>query len=936
MRNLFLFCALLCASVASADNYKIISMSHPTLLVDGKQAKVGDMVSDKSVVTWSDDAQTVRLYNIKTRRQAVMTARKKATGGIKLRELLASNRHLSTKEVSIDVKSQVVDRVKEYCQLMEGISGDAEKIEDMEKIMAMCENSNVSVINDLTSVRSKSLGDNTMPLQQYMMMLTDKFDNNVKARHSGYKYLKSVSQPSPLGFDAVTYAFVKADKKIEAPGYSGASKLNILVNTSTMKVSSTISEDYEDPQGIYFQALELYNQGDLDGALPLFEKLMDVQRFPGRYRARSMAGWIYLDRRDYHRAYDLLRESSAADPLGGVLLASKILMRDDVPFNLRNYDEGINILQRIGETRDADFPQIHLIAKAAISDAMLNMKSFGQTVSLKNYNFEDFIEAFLNDPATSPQFQCRGYILQAMKKNFNKDYEGVAKASEAAKNMLDIANFSDEDYERMYIWIFSMRVNICQQQGNQEKIVQLGKELMEKPFGASYLATAMLYGDITKEQMPTALDYFRKAADAGDALGAYIMSLYYMPKHDTLRNYEEILMREAMWSRNHRIWKGWQLFILNVMLDEDKDRHYRSAESYRKWSQLAIDRGSVDAMEDRAMLEVMDDGLLGLSHDIPQAVEMACNAAVLGMRSDNEKFIRTCAWAIGKEMDKGKEFEETESFKALKRLDGEGNGAASYILFCGYDVYKNDSVNAQYYLGRSKDAKFVKGMADYAERLTKTDPDKAFALFEELTVYAKTNAYYNMGVIERDIRGNYKNAMRYFRMGYKYEQDWSCCESISELYRNGLGVDVDLKKAKSWISLASAMKKLQVASGMADSDEAYQRLLRKEAEIDSLIALGGGGATRVSPVERLNSVLDASLSEDDRIELSQQVLAEVFASPKAVVRTAGSNGQTIVATETAEDFMLRLATLGTGKKLAEVSSEKNEKGQYKVLTVKME
>lgn len=68
-------------------------------------------------------------------------------------------------------------------------------------------------------------------------------------------------------------------------------------------------------------------------------------------------------------------------------------------------------------------------------------------------------------------------------------------------------------------------------------------------------------------------------------------------------------------------------------------------------------------------------------------------------------------------------------------------------------------------------------------------------------------------------------------------------------------------------------------------------------------------------IEKLNSILDENINEDERINLSQSLLSEIFASPKAVVKTMDSTGKTIVATETAEDFMLHLATMKSNKKL---------------------
>ena len=77
-----------------------------------------------------------------------------------------------TTKLTPDAKNKVVERVKEYCDLMKGFSGDVEKVDNMETIYGMCENSNVSVFNDLVKASTKDVSDNAMPLQQYMMLIT--------------------------------------------------------------------------------------------------------------------------------------------------------------------------------------------------------------------------------------------------------------------------------------------------------------------------------------------------------------------------------------------------------------------------------------------------------------------------------------------------------------------------------------------------------------------------------------------------------------------------------------------------------------------------------------------------------------------------------------------------------------------------------------------
>lgn len=185
-------------------------------------------------------------------------------------------------------------------------------------------------------------------------------------------------------------------------------------------------------------------------------------------------------------------------------------------------------------------------------------------------------------------------------------------------------------------------------------------------------------------------------------------------------------------------------------------------------------------------------------------------------------------------------------------------------------------------------------------------------------------------------RHDYKSARANFIQGMKNEWDYECPEGLSDLYRDGLGVKKSLKRASDYMETTITLwKGANPMSDINESDEG-KRLLKKKDEVDSLLALEQNAPSEVSAVGKLNDVLDASISDDDRITLSQQLLTELFASPKAVVRTIGSNGTTVVATETAEDFMLSLATMQTGKKISEVSSKKDKDGKFTELSVKIE
>ena len=66
---------------------------------------------------------------------------------------------------------------------------------------------------------------------------------------------------------------------------------------------------------------------------------------------------------------------------------------------------------------------------------------------------------------------------------------------------------------------------------------------------------------------------------------------------------------------------------------------------------------------------------------------------------------------------------------------------------------------------------------------------------------------------------------------------------------------------------------------------------------------------------------------------SEAALKALFNNPNAKVEIVGSNGTTIVSTEKASDFVLRLCTAHKLIKLAEIDYTLDESGRYKSLKV---
>ena len=90
---------------------------------------------------------------------------------------------------------------------------------------------------------------------------------------------------------------------------------------------------------------------------------------------------------------------------------------------------------------------------------------------------------------------------------------------------------------------------------------------------------------------------------------------------------------------------------------------------------------------------------------------------------------------------------------------------------------------------------------------------------------------------------------------------------------------------------------------------------------------------KIDNITVLTAIGNESLSVEERVKLQDLALETIFSSPNAKVEIVGSNGMTIVATEKASDFVLRLCTTHNLVGLAEVDYSADESGRYKYLKV---
>lgn len=101
MRRITIFLFFACCSVfLYADRYKILFMNYPTLHINGKPAKVGDVFDDKAIVRWSKERQAMRVFNLDKKKQILIVAHTVNPKGNSITDILTANKHLSTHSTS--------------------------------------------------------------------------------------------------------------------------------------------------------------------------------------------------------------------------------------------------------------------------------------------------------------------------------------------------------------------------------------------------------------------------------------------------------------------------------------------------------------------------------------------------------------------------------------------------------------------------------------------------------------------------------------------------------------------------------------------------------------------------------------------------------------------------------------------------------------------
>ena len=121
--------------------------------------------------------------------------------------------------------------------------------------------------------------------------------------------------------------------------------------------------------------------------------------------------------------------------------------------------------------------------------------------------------------------------------------------------------------------------------------------------------------------------------------------------------------------------------------------------------------------------------------------------------------------------------------------------------------------------------------------------------------------------------------------------------------------------------------------------------LQEQTPIYSVRVKGVGNRSSAAPantatdedgnviIQLLTAIANESVGTERRVKVMEKALKMSFASPDAKVEIVGRNGVTIVATEKASDFVLRLCTAHKLINLVEVDGTTDKDGRYTYLKV---
>lgn len=805
----------------------------------------------------------------------------------------------STQKLTKTDKEKIVNRVKEYCDLISTFSKDIEQIDKMEDIFNLCENSKVQTFDDIADLTKQKSGEyHSVPLFQYLQNITTKYENSINITYSDFKCERTVSEPSlGGGLEGNTYAIVHVVKTLKAKGLNKTIPLKITLNTNNFKIGGTVSESYEDPNMLYLKGLEAKDNSDYKKAIEYLKKCFAYKTYPNRYRAMTTLGAIYKIMGKWDESVACLKEAAEHDPVGGITLAG-MYTEPTTPAKYKNGFAALALLEKYAGYKDKDYPIYQIMANYMLSALYLQGNMIPKDI---NKALEYQLKA--SNMAIEEHENFAWYITQILSLGYyaaTENYDGAAKTLEdMEKNFnLFLNNQLDETKNNIKTLIYQAAGMLYAERQDKVKAYEYLQKLQEMNGPTITLAIANIY--TTLKEYDNAIHFYKIGAQEGNADCADIMSKYYMP--DTEITYDM---------------DGLSKYLFSPRADKD----YGLCFDYTK---TGAEKGNINCIARLASMYLV--GTKFTPTNLKEALRWTC------LYADNCSYtISTPIGMADYALTLCEQQNDTEALGILEEMEKQGSPSASYFKYFYYNHFKKDSTEAYNSIIKSAEQGYFLALNDIcAFTYWANDSVNNYYWCQKMIDRNYSEGYSQMAAYEEKFNHDYKKSIELQKQAFNMENPYAAY-SLGMSYKNGdTGLEKDLETAKAYFYKTIEFVKDPNSLYARDADSARVKLREIEEELLSY------HPNSPSYLTKMQELTDGSKSPEWRISESKKLLDELFASSKAKVMVVGSNGTTIVNTETAEDYLLYLGTSGKKLVLKEVKTNKDESGKITEIKVQEE
>lgn len=805
----------------------------------------------------------------------------------------------STLKLTKADKEKIVNRVKEYCDLISTFSKDIEQIDKMEDIFNLCENSKVQTFDDIADFTKQKSGEyHSVPLFQYLQNITTKYENSINITYSDFKCERTVSEPSlGGGLEGNTYAIVHVVKTLKAKGLNKTIPLKITLNTNTFKIGGTVSETYEDPNMLYLKGLEAKNNSDYEKAIEYLKKCFAYKTYPNRYRAMTTLGAIYRIMGKWEESVACLKKAAEHDPVGGITLAG-MYTEPTTPAKYKNGFAALALLEKYAGYKDKDYPIYQIMANYMLAALYLQ----GNMIP-KDINKALEYQSKASNMAIEEHENFAWYFTQILSLSYyamTENYDGAAKTLEDMEKNFDLFLNDQLDETKNYIKtvIYQTAGMLYAERQDKVKAYEYLQKLQEMNGPTITLAIANIY--TTLKEYDNAIHFYKIGAQEGNADCADIMSKYYMP--DTEITYDM---------------DGLSKYLFSPRADKD----YGLCFDYTK---TGAEKGNINCIVRLASMYLV--GTKFTPTNLKEALRWTC------LYADNCSYTNATPISMANyALSLSEQQNDTEALGMLEEMEKQGSPSASYFKYLYYDQFKKDSTEAYNSIIKSAEQGFFYALYDICDFTSRiNDSVNNYYWCQKMIERNYSLGYCEMAAYEDKFNHDDKKSIELLKQAYHMEDPHAAyCLGLN--YKDGdLGLKKDLETAKAYFYKTIEFIKDPNSIYAQDADSARVKLREIEEELLSY------HPNAPSYLTKMQELTDGSKSPEWRINESKKLLDELFASSKAKVMVVGSNGTTIVNTETAENYLLYLGTSGKKLVLKEVKTNKDKSGKITEIKIQEE